>query len=216
MGFIVQIVRPACGRRWNQKLMPDLRLELTRHVTSRPAAVLFDMDGLLIDSERLALASRRRHAASVIAGPFPIRWPIGDRSRLGRDSGHVLLPALGDGRFGLSFWDAWLANYRDRVGAGVPAKTGATHWSAARRKMLTLCRCHFDRDRARTPQTSKGRFAAVFRRCGRARYGGSRQSTGHRLIFCLLDLPHRCLGAAVCADAPALQVPDVAADSACR
>ena len=103
-----------------------------------PAAVLFDMDGLLIDSERLALAS-------VAQAAVAIGWKIPDDVAhrligLGRDNGsHVLLSALGDDFPVLSFWESWLANYRDRVGAGVPAKTGATHALEALQALIVRC-----------------------------------------------------------------------------
>lgn len=91
-----------------------------------PAAVLFDMDGLLIDSERLALASVE-HAAAAIAWQIP--GPVAHRLiGLGRDNGsRVLLTALGESFPVARFWDAWYEDYRLRVAAGVPAKTGATH-----------------------------------------------------------------------------------------
>lgn len=91
-----------------------------------PAAVLFDMDGLLIDSERLALASVEQAAAAI-------SWPIPDAVAhrligLGRDNGsRVLLAALGESFPVTPFWGAWYEDYRRRVGAGVPAKTGATN-----------------------------------------------------------------------------------------
>lgn len=91
-----------------------------------PVAVLFDMDGLLIDSERLALASVS-HAAQQISHDIPdavAHRLIG----LGRDNGsRVLTAALGEDFPVLRFWDAWYADYQLRVAAGVPAKSGATH-----------------------------------------------------------------------------------------
>lgn len=95
-----------------------------------PAAVLFDMDGLLIDSERLALTSVE-HAASVIGWPVP--GPVAHRLiGLGRDNGsRVLQAALGQEFPVIRFWDAWYDDYRQRVSAGVPAKAGATHALAA-------------------------------------------------------------------------------------
>lgn len=91
-----------------------------------PAAVLFDMDGLLIDSERLALASVS-HAAREIEHAIPdavAHRLIG----LGRDNGSlVLTTALGSAFPVLRFWDAWYADYQLRLAAGIPAKAGATH-----------------------------------------------------------------------------------------
>jgi len=110
---------------FEEKADADLR---PRYLMKRelPAAVLFDMDGLLIDSERLALASVE-HAASAISWPIPD--PVAHRLiGLGRDNGsRVLLAALGDSFPVARFWDVWYDDYRLRVGVGVPAKDGASH-----------------------------------------------------------------------------------------
>ena len=96
------------------------------------------MDGLLIDSEQLALASVAQAAAAI-------GWTIPDDVAhrligLRRDSGsHVLLSALGT-TFPYCRSGVVATNYRDRVGAGVPAKTGATHALEALRRRKTM-RC---------------------------------------------------------------------------
>ncbi len=88
---------------------------------SRPAALLFDMDGLLIDSERVALASLD-HAAEKLSLEFPhhvAQRLIG----LGRDGGsQVIREALGESFPLDAFWQAWSNNYLERVAEGVPAK----------------------------------------------------------------------------------------------
>ena len=89
-----------------------------------PRAVLFDMDGLLIDSERLAMKALA-HAAAEIG--HDIDEQVAHRLiGLGRDGGSLVLTrALGE-RFPLDhFWTAWSANYQRLVGEGVPAKPGA-------------------------------------------------------------------------------------------
>jgi len=89
-----------------------------------PRAVLFDMDGLLIDSERIAMAAAAQ-AAIEIEHDIPAHVAhrlIGH----GRDGGsRVLTHALGE-RFPVDgFWQAWTASYVHLVAQGVPAKQGA-------------------------------------------------------------------------------------------
>ena len=97
---------------------------------TRPAAVLFDMDGLLIDSERIALASLE-HAASELGYEIPAHVAhrlIG----LGRDNGSAVLTHwLGDAFPASRFWQTWLPDYQRRVALGVPAKPGARQALAA-------------------------------------------------------------------------------------
>lgn len=89
-----------------------------------PAAVLFDMDGLLIDSERIAIASVQ-HAAVEIGHEVPTHVAhrlIG----LGRDGGSVVLTHWLGAAFPVAeFWQTWFADYQRRVALGVPAKPGA-------------------------------------------------------------------------------------------
>jgi HAD superfamily hydrolase (TIGR01509 family) len=91
-----------------------------------PAAVLFDMDGLLIDSERVALAS-----LDVAARSIGWEMPNSVAQRLiglGRDGGSVVLNAALGADFPLEqFWHEWHVDYLARVheGDGVPAKAGA-------------------------------------------------------------------------------------------
>jgi HAD superfamily hydrolase (TIGR01509 family) len=89
-----------------------------------PAAVLFDMDGLLIDSERVAIA-----AIDVAATQLNWRIPSTVSQRLiglGRDGGSVVLRnSLGEAFPMEAFWQTWYAEYLARVDEGVPAKSGA-------------------------------------------------------------------------------------------
>ena len=95
-----------------------------------PAAVLFDMDGLLIASESVALESM--DAAATTMG-LDIPHAVAQRLiGLGRDGGsRVLSSALG-AEFPLeAFWQAWHHVYLDRVAQGIPAKLGAKSALAA-------------------------------------------------------------------------------------
>jgi HAD superfamily hydrolase (TIGR01509 family) len=91
---------------------------------AHPAAVLFDMDGLLIDSERVAIASLDV-AARIVGRTVPhhvAQRLIG----LGRDGGSVVITAaLGDDFPLERFWHEWHIEYLARVAEGVPAKAGA-------------------------------------------------------------------------------------------
>jgi HAD superfamily hydrolase (TIGR01509 family) len=89
-----------------------------------PAAVLFDMDGLLIDSERVAMAALDVAARAI---NWAVPASVGQRLiGLGRDSGSVVLAqSLGDDFPLEAFWQAWYAEYVARVDEGVPAKAGA-------------------------------------------------------------------------------------------
>jgi HAD superfamily hydrolase (TIGR01509 family) len=87
----------------------------------KPSAILFDMDGLLIDSERAALAS-----LDVAAATLSLEFPSHVAQRLiglGRDGGSIVIrEALGEDFPLIEFWQVWSSEYLQRVEAGVPAK----------------------------------------------------------------------------------------------
>ncbi|TAF99985.1 MAG: HAD family phosphatase [Betaproteobacteria bacterium] len=89
-----------------------------------PAAVLFDMDGLLIDSERVAIAAMDVAAAHI---DWIVPQAVGQKLiGLGRDGGRVVLrDALGEAFPLEAFWQAWQSEYLARVAEGVSAKSGA-------------------------------------------------------------------------------------------
>ncbi len=149
-----------------------------------PAAVLFDMDGLLIDSERLALTSVE-HAASVIGWPVPD--PVAHRLiGLGRDNGsRVLQAALGQEFPVIRFWDAWYDDYRQRVSAGVPAKAGATHALAALQAHDVRCAPLRPRPRLRATNSKR----PVYCRISTSSSGATRWHTVNRHRTCTCTPP---------------------------
>jgi HAD superfamily hydrolase (TIGR01509 family) len=86
-----------------------------------PAAILFDMDGLLIDSERVAMAS-----VDVAAARLSLEFPNHIAQKLiglGRDGGSVVIREhLGESFPVAEFWQHWSEDYLARVSIGVPAK----------------------------------------------------------------------------------------------
>jgi HAD superfamily hydrolase (TIGR01509 family) len=89
-----------------------------------PAAVLFDMDGLLIDSETVALKSLE---IAVQALGWEMPHAVAQRLiGLGRDGGQrVLVEALGT-KFPLAdMYLHWERDYAARMDEGIPAKDGA-------------------------------------------------------------------------------------------
>ena len=95
-----------------------------------PAAVLFDMDGLLIDSERIAQEVTReasRHLGLVLPEFVALRM-IG----LGRDALQRMLTAeLGRDFPFAHFQSEWETRYHQRIAKGVPIKAGAAEALAA-------------------------------------------------------------------------------------
>lgn len=89
-----------------------------------PAAVLFDMDGLLIDSERIAQEVTREVSAQLgltLPDPIALRM-IG----LGRDALECMLIAELGSHFPFARFQAeWETRYHERIAKGVPVKAGA-------------------------------------------------------------------------------------------
>ena len=114
----ISFAKPQSNGAFSEKLYPE------KSRRERPAAVLFDMDGVLIDSEGIALQAVA-HAANVVGHLIPdtVAHQLIGR---GRDGGSlVLVTALGGTFPVVRFWDVWHADYRERVAAGVPLKPGA-------------------------------------------------------------------------------------------
>lgn len=97
---------------------------------AHPAAVLFDMDGLLIDSERIAQEVTREaslHLGIALPDPVAMRM-IG----LGRDALERMLVAELDADFSFArFQTEWELRYHARIAAGVPIKAGVAEALAA-------------------------------------------------------------------------------------
>jgi HAD superfamily hydrolase (TIGR01509 family) len=95
-----------------------------------PAAVLFDMDGLLIDSERIAQEVTREaslHLGLALPEPLALRM-IG----LGRDALERMLAAELGGDFAFErFQTEWELRYHERIAQGVPIKAGVAEALAA-------------------------------------------------------------------------------------
>lgn len=95
-----------------------------------PSAVLFDMDGLLIDSERIAQEVTREaslHLGLTLPNPVAMRM-IG----LGRDALERMLAAELGADFSFErFQTEWEKRYYERIAQGVPIKAGVAEALAA-------------------------------------------------------------------------------------
>ena len=95
-----------------------------------PAAVLFDMDGLLIDSERIA-QEVTREAALHLGLALPERVAM-RMIGLGRDALERMMLAELGGDFSFEpFQNEWELRYYERIAQGVPIKAGVAEALAA-------------------------------------------------------------------------------------
>lgn len=95
-----------------------------------PAAVLFDMDGVLIDSERIA-QDVTREASLHLGLALPARVVM-RMIGLGRDALQRMLAVELGGDFPFErFQSEWETRYQERIAMGVPIKPGVTEALAA-------------------------------------------------------------------------------------
>ena len=190
--------------------------------TSQIKAVIFDMDGLLLDTETLSfesfIATAARHDLDV--GIDDYRDMIGLNAATGIDILRAMLPQHLDA---VAFKNEWLDVYRQLLLDDVPVKAGAHAFLASLHEM--------DMPRAVATSSSGQKARAILQKTGLMSYiqyvtGGDEVPTGKPAPDVYLDAAHKlgigtgdCLAledsnngttAALAAGMKVIQIPDLA------
>lgn len=107
----------------SEKLYPGESCSVRVRRRARPAAVLFDMDGLLLDTERIARESSRVTALALgyaISDALALRMIGHGSDELGR----IFIAELGALFPFAEYQRMWNTKYREMLAAGIPVRPG--------------------------------------------------------------------------------------------
>ena len=138
------LIQPAQNKDYREKLstrdprrnLPVRRLKPARRAP--PAAILFDMDGLLLDTERIARESSRITAQAL---GFTFTYALAHAMiGLGSDAlGRLFVAELGDQFPFVDYQLMWNAKYREMLAAGIPVRPGVREVLSVMRELGLPC-----------------------------------------------------------------------------